>query len=264
MFGAQDLELVLGPPSVRRRYLDILISQLDQRYLKALQRYQRVVSQRNRLLKTIREGRAQTAELQFWDDELAASGACLMHGRAVTIAALSRLSAPIHERLADGENLRVAYDPSGEVAAGESEDDAGLALTQLLEQRRSRDIGQGFTTAGPHRDDLRLTLDGMEAGPYASRGQCRTVALALKLAEAAYLKDRRGQEPVVLLDDVLSELDAHRRVQVLEAIGQYEQCFITTADHGLIDSRYLQRMSRFIVRHGQVGPVDPADMLGAE
>ena len=259
MFEAGDLDLVLGAPSVRRRYLDVLISQLDRDYLRALQRYHRVVSQRNYLLKAIREDRGQPAELDFWDSELVASGGYLAHRRSTTIAVLSRTAAPIHAQLADGESLDIGYEPSGYAGAGASEADSQHALAELLEQRRSRDIRQGLTSGGPHRDDLRLTLDGLDAGLYASRGQCRTVALAMKLAEAAYLRDERGEEPVLLLDDVLSELDERRRFEILEVAKRYEQCFITTSDPGQVDRSFLKRMTRFVVSDGTVQPFAPTD-----
>jgi DNA replication and repair protein RecF len=258
MFEASDLEIVLGAPSVRRRYLDILISQLDRDYLTALQRYQRVISQRNYLLKAVREGRGDSVELDFWDGELVASGAYLAYRRSETVSVLSGIAAPIHTRLADGESLDAAYGPSGGIALDGSEAGARRSLAGMLEERRPRDIGQGFTSGGPHRDDMRLTLDGLEAGLYASRGQSRTVALAMKLAEAAYLRDQRGEEPVLLLDDVLSELDERRRLQVLEAVAGYEQSFITTSDPGQIDDSFLERMTRFVVSDGTVTAAEPA------
>jgi DNA replication and repair protein RecF len=114
------------------------------------------------------------------------------------------------------------------------------------------------SVTGPHRDDLGALLDGMEVQAYASRGQARTVALAMKLAEAAYLRDQRRQEPVILLDDVFSELDPSRRAHVLETVSRYEQCIITTADEAAIGDEYLKRMARFTVRSGVVEPVTKA------
>ena len=254
IFEAGDLDIVLGAPSVRRRYVDILISQLDQAYLRALQRYQRVVTQRNFLLKAIREGRARASELDFWDDELAAAGGYVALRRRDTVEALSGLAAPIHAELAGGETLDVTYAPSGGIAVDGDEGDVRNALAALLEERRPRDIGQGVTSGGPHRDDLRLALGGLEAGPYASRGQSRTAALAMKLAEAAYLRRARGEEPVLLLDDVLSELDERRRLQVLETAAGYEQAFITTSDPGQIDPSFRDRTTGFVVEEGTVRP----------
>ena len=256
MFSANDLELVIGSPAVRRRYLDIMISQLDQRYLRALQRYQRVLSQRNHLLKMVRQGRSHPGELSFWDDELVNTGRYIMSVRTETVLRLSQEAGPIHRELTGGgEELELVYRPSVDVGTSASEDELGRCLRRAMELQHSREVAQGFTLCGPHRDDLQILLDDMDAGPYASRGQCRTVVLAMKLAEAGYLRDRRGHEPVLLLDDVLSELDANRRSQVLDRIGQYEQCLITTTDVEPIDKKYLSRMSRFVVFGGMVEPV---------
>ncbi len=256
MFSAQDLELIYGPPPVRRRYLDILISQLDHPYLRSLQRYQRVVNQRNHLLKLIREGRAQPGELDFWDAELVKEGRYIMALRLHTILALSQLAGPFHSELTgNGERLELLYRPSVALGPEESEEALGQALRQALEQRRPRELAQGVTLAGPHRDDLQLLLDGMDAGAYASRGQSRTIALAMKLGEARYLTEQRRQEPVLLLDDVLSELDATRRAHILETAARYQQSIITTADTGLIEERFLGQMALFQVHRGLVVPV---------
>ena len=253
MFSAQDLDLVLGSPTVRRRYLDILVSQTDRGYLRALQRYQRVLSQRNHLLKVVRERRAQPGELDFWDDELVASGKQIMHRRAATVQVLSQEAAPLHRELTHGsEQLQVLYRPSVEIRPGAPEDELGQSLRSAVEEQRDRDVAQGFTSSGPHRDDLQMLLDGIDAGLYASRGQCRTLAVAMRLAEARHLREQRGQEPILLLDDVLSELDAERRAHILDTAGQYQQCFITTADLYSIDRRHLARMSRFVVAGGRV------------
>ena len=111
--------------------------------------------------------------------------------------------------------------------------------------------------SGPHRDDLQVLVDGLDAGAYASRGQARTAVLAMKLAEADYLKEQRGHEPVILLDDVLSELDANRRAQVLERLGAYQQTFITTTDLGSIEDRFLSEMQGSLVVNGRVEPMEP-------
>ena len=256
MFSAQDLELVLGTPPGRRRYLDILLSQLDHHYLRALQRYQRVLYQRNHLLKSVREGRSKAGELSFWNDELATSGKYIMARRAKTVEALSGIAGPIHRELTgNGEELALVYRPGVDSTPTPSEEKMDAALRMAMEEHRSRELAQGFTVCGPHRDDVQMLLDGMDAAMYASRGQCRTVVLAMRLAEASYLRGQRGQEPILLLDDVLSELDAPRRVQVVDRAGQYEQCFITTADERAIEREYLSRMTRLMVHDGQLEPI---------
>jgi len=250
MFSAQDLELVFGSPSTRRRYLDILISQLDRQYLRAAQKYQKVVSQRNHLLKLVRDGRSGAGELEFWDDELVVAGKYIMYRRASVVDTLSERIAGLYGDLSgDGESLELVYRPAIESATGHTEDELGMALRSALATGRPRELAQGHTVSGPHRDDAVVMLEGVEAGPYASRGQSRTAVLALKLAEASILREERDDEPILLLDDVLSELDAGRRAQVLDLVGLYQQCFITSADPALVEGRYLSQMARFAVRN---------------
>ena len=257
LFTAQDMGIVLGPPSSRRRYVDILISQVDNRYLRLLQKYQQVMSQRNQLLKAVRDGRSQPGELEFWDGELVEAGAYIMQRRAGTVSAVAALAAPLHEELSGGgEELRIVYSPS--VGGDADERDLGDAMRNALERSRPREIAQGFTVVGPHRDDLLMLLDGLDVGSTASRGQCRTLVLALKLAEASFLRDERGQEPVLLLDDILSELDASRRARVLDRAGLYQQCFLTAATLESVDRLHIDRMSKFNVAAGKVSPFESA------
>ena len=257
LFTAQDMGIVLGPPSSRRRYVDILISQVDNRYLRLLQKYQQVMSQRNQLLKAVRDGRSQPGELEFWDGELVEAGAYIMQRRAGTVSAVAALAAPLHEELSGGgEELRIVYSPS--VGGDADERDLGDAMREALKRSRPREIAQGFTAVGPHRDDLLMLLDGLDVGSTASRGQCRTLVLALKLAEASFLRDERGQEPVLLLDDILSELDASRRARVLDRAGLYQQCFLTAATLESVDRLHIDRMSKFSVADGKVSPFESA------
>ena len=251
MFGADDLELVYGRPAGRRRYMDMLISQLDNRYLKALQRYQRVLYQRNQLLKSIRQGRAGANELDFWNDELVKEGQYLIAQRAGTVRTLASLAGAAHGGLAAGaETLDLVYRPN--VSPGDTAEPAEENMRRTMEASQERELAQGVTVVGPHRDDLQILIDGMEAAAFASRGQSRTAVLALKLAEAQHLGEQRRQKPVLLLDDILSELDARRRAQVLDAAASYEQCFITTTDVDAVGDRFLGQMARFVVRDGRV------------
>ncbi|MDA1349329.1 MAG: DNA replication/repair protein RecF [Chloroflexi bacterium] len=257
MFSAQDLEVVFGPPAARRRYLDILISQFDRQYLGALQRYQRVLSQRNHLLKRLRDGSARTDELDVWNDQLVFEAKYVMARRVETVAGLSELSAVIHLELSGtGEQLGLQYRPSADLAAEGSEESLAEQLRGAMEARRAREIAQGMTVCGPHRDDVEIRIDGLEAAPYASRGQARTAILSLRLAEAQYLKYHRGQEPVLLLDDVLSELDAARRLQVIQRASQYEQCFISTSDPATVAGPLLAHATRLTIHGGAAVKVD--------
>ncbi|MBI4311812.1 MAG: DNA replication/repair protein RecF [Chloroflexi bacterium] len=223
LFTAADVDLVLGPPSGRRRFLDILISQADRPYLRALQRYQRVLAQRNSLLRQVREGHAAADELDFWDAELAKEGSAVIARRDEVVGRLSPLSAEAYRTLAGGEAFSLAYQPS--VSAG--------TMAQAVAGNRAAEVRAGLTLSGPHRDDLLLAIDGMPAATYASRGQARTIGLALRLAEATFLREARRQEPVLLLDDVLSELDPQRRRRVLEEAARCQQAIVTTAEPAL-------------------------------
>ena len=260
MFGAEDLELVYGTPSIRRRYLDILISQLDDRYLRSLQRYHKILAQRNHLLKRIRHRSASPDELQFWDVELIAEASFIIEQRANTLASLNDIVAPLHSELAGADDmLELVYRPSIDIPQEVTVDVAAEILTEGLADERSREIAQGFTILGPHRDDVEPQIAGMQASAYASRGQVRTVVRAMKLAEAEHLKRRRGQEPVLLLDDVLPELDSGRRNLVLDKAATYQQCFITTAEPDIIRPERLSQMHRFDVKLGSVKAISITD-----
>ena len=257
MFSAQDLDMVYGSPGLRRRYMDILISQVDREYLRAVQRYQRVVVQRNHLLKGIKSGRSRPNDLEFWDGELVKSGGIVVARRRDALEALSDGATHTHTTLTDdGDALELAYRPSFAIDGRRTAEDIGEALREALLQVRSREIAQGFSVRGPHRDDFQLLLDDMDVGLYASRGQARTAVLALKLAEAEYLRHVRNQQPILLLDDVLSELDAPRRRLVLERASNYSQVFITTADVDVIEPGYIARMTRFVVTRGHMERVN--------
>ncbi|HLF05255.1 MAG TPA: DNA replication and repair protein RecF [Dehalococcoidia bacterium] len=265
LFSAEDLELVQGPPSGRRRYLDILVSQADPIYLKSLQRYQRVVQQRNRLLRMLKEGRAQAPELEFWDDELVREGSLITWQRGQAATALSRLCDAEHRQLSgSAEELRLKYQPSA--PAGEDLADTQRGFRQRLARLRPRELAAGATLLGPHRDDfllLRPPAEGLrqevDLGTFASRGEARTLALALRLAEAAYLAAARGDEPVVLLDDVLSELDASRRRLVLQKVSQYQQVLITTTDLATVAEFFGTGATYFRVAEGKVLPLSRGD-----
>ncbi len=258
-FQADDLELVTGPPSVRRRYLDILISQADAAYLKNQQRYSRVVMQRNQLLRRIREGLASMDELEFWDSRLAHEGSAIVERRQKAVADLVTHATPVHEALSSGGALGLDYRPrvSGSGREQPTGGDFGTVsiadnILNALRAVRAREVAQGVTVIGPHRDDLDIALDGQPAGAFASRGQARSIALALKLAEAAVVTGSAGRKPILALDDVLSELDATRRRLVLDGVCGYDQVLLTTADFGLIDDTYLANAIKFAVRDGTV------------
>jgi len=262
LFTAHDMEMVVGPPSLRRRYLDIAISQVDSAYLRALQRYAKVLLQRNHLLKRLQDGSARRDELSFWDEQLVLEGSTIVGARALAVSSLGPLSAAAHADLSDGrEELTLLYEPhlagaiEGPEAASLTREELAAAFGQELGRWCDREVRAGATILGPHRDDLLVRLDGVSAAAFASRAQQRTIALALRLAEARLLRERRGDSPVLLLDDVLSELDARRRSAVLAAVADYEQVIITATDLDRFSAEFLARAALFRVAEGSVEPM---------
>ena len=255
LFSAADIELIQGPPSGRRRFLDILLSQSDPLYLKGLQRYHRVVQQRNQLLRLLRENRANADELTFWDDELVREGAWITWRRYEAMRELTPACVRQHEDLSGpDEDLEVEYRPSVRLAGDltEVEDNFREALAAASHRERARSV----TAVGPHRDDFNLTIDGADMGVFASRGQARTLALTLRLAEAEFLESVRGEAPVVLFDDALSEMDSSRRHRLLEKATRYEQVLITTTDLEQVNDFFGSGANYCYVSGGQVWPSD--------
>jgi DNA replication and repair protein RecF len=258
-FSVHDIDLIGGEPALRRRYLDIANSQIDRHYLRQLQRYNRILWQRNRLLRRIRENQARPAELSFWDEELIQTGSYLVERRGQMIAALSELARTVHDELSSGQGrLRLVYKRSidkGTPAGGSASDDIAQRFSQSLCAAREKELAQGMSLVGPHRDDVSFLADEVNLGTYGSRGQQRTATLSLKLAEAQFMLGRTGEHPILLMDDVLSELDSQRRIQVLRAITGYEQVLITTTDLDHFEPGFLEQAELFSVTEGQVRPL---------
>lgn len=254
LFSADDLSLISGSPANRRRYMDVLLSQVDREYLKVLQRYQKVMTQRNHLLKRIREGLAGQDELTFWNDELSQQGARITERRRTAMESLASLASDAYASMAaeDGE-LVVTYEPSID-QTGTPEEVAAYISTRLATVR-TREIQMAQTLVGPHRDELRTTIGGVDVSQYGSRGQIRTVALSLRLAEAGYLTQTLGEEPILLLDDVLSELDEARQLRVLEAACGAEQALMTMVDGERHPSELKEAVATFWIEAGAITQV---------
>ena len=258
LFSVQDIGLVQGPPSARRRFLDILISQADPLYLQGLQRYQRVLQQRNRLLRLRREGRARPDEMEFWDDELVREGAWLTWRRHEVMNILTPACVRHHHDLGgSGETLNLRYRPSVPLASGAE----GMteSYREALQAVAGRERATAATAAGPHRDDFDIIVNGVDMGAFASRGQARTLALALRLAEAETLSSVRGTRPLMLLDDALSEMDADRRRRVLEKTTDYPQVMITTTDMEQVSGFFGASAAYFRVDGGRITPAELFD-----
>jgi DNA replication and repair protein RecF len=251
LFLPEDIALVSGAPGGRRHYLDATLCQIDPGYCRALSRYNQILTQRNALLRDLRERGGEESQLAFWDEQLLEHGAHLVGRRRECLDDLDGLVRQVHAELTDGaERLRLVYLPSVNLEDGET---VRQAFATRLRSQRSREIAAGMTLAGPHRDDLAFTIDGMVAGVYASRGQQRTTALALKLAEVTLMSQVTGERPILLLDDVLSELDAHRRSFLLRVLDDGpQQSIITTTDLDVLPAAFVQRCHVWKVSLGRL------------
>ena len=255
-FSVYDIDIIGGEPALRRRYLDITNSQIDHRYLRYLQRYNRVLWQRNQLLRLIAENKASPDELAFWDQQLVETGAYLTVQREHTVAALDRLAQTVHSELSGEQGkLNLVYFRSIDKQRGKEDSqvkETAEIFTSALQSARDKEIAQGMSLVGPHRDDLRFLVNDIDAGVYGSRGQQRTVALSLKLAETNLMLDRTGEHPILLLDDVLSELDSRRRHHLLGSAVNHQQVLITTTDLDRFEQDFLSQASLFRVTQGQI------------
>jgi DNA replication and repair protein RecF len=229
LFSPEELQLVKGGPSQRRRFLNLQLSQTNPRYYYDLQQYRRVLQQRNMLLKDIRSGRTyRRDELPVWDRQLVKIGAGLVWKRREIVAKIAPLARGFHRKISGGrEILTVEYKPSfpggGEGKVQEIEADFSRALLAAREDELQRRM----TVIGPHRDDLLIFLNGKDGRVYGSQGQQKTAALSLKLAETEYMVEEVGEYPILLLDDIMSELDGERKQFVLKTVQERGQIFIT-------------------------------------
>ena len=225
LFSPEDLTVVKGGPSERRRFLDMQLSQLRPRYFYALQRSAHVLLQRNALLREIGEKPGLAHTLDMWDEQLAMAGDAVIRGRREVTEALSLLAGEEHKRLTDGAetlSLRLSSDAA-------KEENPGEYLLRRLFETREEDLRRGTTTTGIHRDDLLISINGKDARVFASQGQQRTAVLSLKLAQTAFAEKERGEPPILMLDDVMSELDPMRRRLLASRIDRL-QTFVTCTD----------------------------------
>lgn len=263
LFTPDDVSLVAGSPSGRRRYLDITVSQVNGQYLRSLQRYNKVLVQRNTLLRQVRERRQRREHLDFWNEELVRLGAYVVARRVETIGAINRDLAPLFRDLGGSQHdLAVHYQPTTHDPAelgGDTGRVAELYAARVGEQL-GREIEAGVSLVGPHRDDFSFVVDGVDLHDYGSRGQQRLAVIALKLAEAQFMRKETEERPILLLDDILSELDPVRRGFVLAQAGTAGQTLITTTDLNDFGPDLLARAAIVRVDGGTVTPVDQATL----
>ena len=230
LFSPEEIKIVKESPSERRRFADIALSQLSKSYFYRLNRYNRILSQRNKLLKSVKP---DLAALEIWDMQLAEAGAGIVKSRRGFLARLQPIASKVHEFLTDGsEVLALSYEGAVGAELSEIKDN----LIKSLTLSRESDLKTGFTHVGPHKDDIGVKANGVDLRTYGSQGQQRTAALSLQLSLLELMSDFTGDKPVLLLDDVMSELDEVRRKRLLELITSY-QTVITCTELPELDGR---------------------------
>jgi len=281
LFLPEDIRLVDGAPGERRRYLDIALCQIDRGYCRALSAFQQVVTQRNSLLRNLRDqgvnphSPAVEAQLAFWDERLVQHGAMVVVRRHQFVLQLEQTAQARHAELSGGrEMLALQYLPSfnpGNLPDHEYEqlreglsgavnrdaldvDAVAAAYRRKLTSRRGREILSATTMYGPHRDDLRFLVNERDLRLFGSRGQQRSAALALKLAEVRAMTEATGSAPLLLLDDVMSELDAPRRAYVAARMARHEQTLATATDWSDFSPALQAQAQRLMVQGGTVSP----------
>lgn len=256
MFSPEDLQLIKGEPQLRRRFFDMQIAQTDKAYYELLVKYNRLLQQRNRLLKEIRDNNGDKGQLNLWNNELSASAARIIKKRLAALKELLVIASGIHASIAGGSEsmlINYALKTSNDFIlqqSDKSENEWQEFYLKELHERQALDILRGNTSIGPHRDDLFFYVSGKLLKAFGSQGQQRSAALALKLAQLEYVKNNIGEYPVLLLDDVMSELDSERRTHLLKFIDGRVQTFITVNDKHLIPD--LNNNAYFYIENGKV------------
>lgn len=231
LFSPQDIELVTDSPSIRRKHLDFFLSQISSNYRRSLSEYGKALTQRNRLLEKILEGQAKREELSFWDNQLLEYGKVLTDQRHILFDFLN-------EKRTQAYDFSFNYQPS-------------LISKEVLENNLEREILASATLHGPHRDDFSFFLSDKNLTFYGSRGEQREAVFTLKLLELEYMTQATGERPILLLDDIFSEFDHHKREKILSLIPK-QQTFITTTDFHLIPQKYQKKVDVFLVEKGNL------------
>jgi len=258
-FDTDDISIITGSPLIRRKYLNILLSQINNDHVKNLQRFQKVLQQRNSLLKKIKDGKSNENEIEFWDDRLAEESSSIFFERNNILNKIKENSKIFALDFNDQIKLDIKYVPK----IGRSVDsnffndnpslkDVKEKFKDSLKRNLFRDIDQRTTILGPHRDDFEIIFNGSPAFITASRGQARIIALSLKLSEAKEIKELVNRNPILILDDIFSELDQVMREKVLEQIINFDQILLSTADLNLIDKKNIKDSNYFSITEGKV------------
>ena len=251
LFAPEDIDLVRGEPEIRRRFLDEILKSKNPRLAAVISDYEKILKQRNSLLKSIRgKSLGQTTTLESWTASLVAAGAVIMKARRELVEQLSPLIAKHYSAIAP-ENHSVEIQIAESISNETSNENIEQVLTQMFHVKHSEEIERGATLFGPHRDDLVLQLNNLPARTHSSQGEAWSTALALRLAQLDVLKEQsRVGDPVVILDDVFSELDPERRDRLAKHLSGIEQVLVTAADEESIPAGFTG--SRFMVKKGSV------------
>ena len=251
VFSPEHLTLIKRGPDVRRRFLDSAICQHRVRFASSLSKYQQILNQRNALLKDIYKHPELKDMLPIWDDSLASAGAVILKERYDYLKKLREPAAAYHLGISgDREKLEIAY-----LATEKTDEEDGLEvlrdkLKEALASSRREDYSSGYTSAGPHRDDMEISINGISARRYGSQGQQRSAVLSMKLSEAQLLYEKNGERPIILLDDVLSELDGGRQDFLLNKVEGY-QVFVTCCEES--NKEQLRNGRVFYINNGEIG-----------
>ena len=228
-FSPEDLNIIKNGPSERRRFVDMELSQLDKVYLSDLYNYNKIVNQRNHLLKGMGTGSDHADTLDIWDLQLIRYGNKIIERRKEFIQQVNKMISSIHKKLTGSrEDIQVIYEPSN----------GSLTLDQALRKNRDRDMRIKSTSVGPHRDDVCFMVGDLDIRRFGSQGQQRTAALSLKLSEIELVKQAISDTPVLLLDDVLSELDKHRQNYLLDSINDIQTLITCTGVEDFVNHRF--------------------------
>lgn len=252
MFAPEDLSLVKGAPGVRRRFLNMEIAQMQPVYLHELSQYQRVLQQRNQYLKAAQMSKkADPIMLDILNEQFAEIAITITKRRSEFVKKLIRFAAPLHYQISrELEQLTIRYAASIELQ--ETDESTKTSVMEKLQKNKKRELERGVTLIGPHRDDLHFYINEQDVQVFGSQGQQRTTALSIKLAEIDLLKEEIGEYPVLLLDDVLSELDDFRQSHLLGAIEGKVQTFVTTTNISGIDHNTIKQATTYTVTQGSV------------
>lgn len=254
MFAPEDLHLVKGSPQVRRRFIDMEIGQISPVYLHDLLTYQKLLKQRNHILKQ-HYGKKEINDVMFdvYTEQFIEAAVKIIRKRYQFMELLQKWAEPIHHGISRGlEQLQIRYQPISGLKPEWTPTEMASFLEEKLAEVRKREIERGVTLVGPHRDDLQFFVNGYDIQTYGSQGQQRTTALSLKLAEIELIKQEVGEAPVLLLDDVLSELDDYRQSHLLNTIHGSVQTFVTTTSVEGIEHSTIQNARLFEVTKGSV------------